>query len=505
MSGVKITSSAAVGILVILALLSITVLLGGFQLLRGAFSPTADPPTPPSPTASPVAEDPYIPAGANVSILPLAEQVDIEPGQTVVSITFDDGWDSQAVAAEQLNEHGLKGTFYVNSGNIGVPGYLTLDQLRAIAEEGHEIGGHTVTHPELDRMALDEAKRDICLDRNTLMGWGFNVRNFAYPFASSTPDVQRLVEECGYNTGRELGQLKSNFDCGNCPLGETIPPATPFLLGAPSQVTDQWTLDDLKDVVVDAQAEGGWVPLTFHKFCTPTCGEISATEEVMDEFLNWLADYTRSSNTVVLTVEEVIGGPMKPAADVPEVAAVGSGNLLTNAGLEEADPGPEQEARADLIIPKVPLCWDAESFGELRSEFSLVPGKDSATAMSLTVSDIGKGEAKLAVAKDLGACAPTVVPGETYTLETSYTSTAPVRFSVAYRLERGIWAYWTSSEFFQPAGEFTRATWTTPPIPDGATAISFGLALEEAGTVVTDDFAMATAPVETPVSPSPSP
>ena len=76
----------------------------------------------------------------------------------MVSITFDDGRASNAIAANMMTAHGLSGTFFVNSGNIGKPGYLSLPDVDAIALSGHEIGGHTVTHPDLNEFTPDEIR-----------------------------------------------------------------------------------------------------------------------------------------------------------------------------------------------------------------------------------------------------------------------------------------------------------------------------------------------------------
>ena len=51
----------------------------------------------------------------------------------------------------------------------------------AIAGMGHEIGGHSVTHPDLTTLPSDEAKRQICDDRVNLTNWGFRVTSLAYP------------------------------------------------------------------------------------------------------------------------------------------------------------------------------------------------------------------------------------------------------------------------------------------------------------------------------------
>ena len=49
-----------------------------------------------------------------------------------------------------------------------------------------------------------------------------------------------------------------------------------------------------------------------------------------------------------------------------------------------------------------------------------------------------------------------------------------------------------ASPKFEPATEFTLARWTLPPIPQGVTAISFGLNLTEDGELVTDDYSLIT-------------
>ncbi len=67
--------------------------------------------------------------------------------QTYVSLTFDDGRTSQQNAGAILAAHGVHGTFYIISGDLGTSNYfMTLDQVRALAAAGNEIGGHTL-HP----------------------------------------------------------------------------------------------------------------------------------------------------------------------------------------------------------------------------------------------------------------------------------------------------------------------------------------------------------------------
>nr|WP_307859366.1 polysaccharide deacetylase family protein [Arthrobacter sunyaminii] len=55
------------------------------------------------------------------------------PGQTVVSLTFDDGVSGAARAAEILNAVDMKGTVYMNSGLLDETGFMALRQAKGVA------------------------------------------------------------------------------------------------------------------------------------------------------------------------------------------------------------------------------------------------------------------------------------------------------------------------------------------------------------------------------------
>ncbi|BAS13620.1 polysaccharide deacetylase [Arthrobacter sp. Hiyo8] len=59
-----------------------------------------------------------------------------------------------------------------------------------------------------------------------------------------------------------------------------------------------------------------------------------------------------------------------------------------------------------------------------------------------------------------------------------------------YRDASNNWVYWTSGPWLNTATTYTQASFTTPALPAGATAISFGLSLFSNGSVTTDDYAM---------------
>jgi len=423
-------------------------------------------------------------AGAGVQGMPSSSAVAAPAVQTVVSLTFDDGTSDQRIAAPIMQELGMRGTFFVPSGFIGSPGYLTRDDLSRLAAAGHEIGGHTVLHPDLGTLPGEELRRQICNDRATLLGWGFQVSSFAYPFAVSTPEAEAVVKECGYNSGRMLGDIRSRFGCEECYYAAVIPPRDPYYTEAYDMVDSTWTIDDLKNAVVNAENAvideekvPGWLQLTFHDFCIVECSSTATPLSMFTEFLRWLQPRATTNNTVVKTVAEVIGGPVQPAVvePLPNPPAPGA-NGIVNPGLEE------------LGGTGLPYCWGPATYGDLEADFTLSPGRTGAVASALTVSRHKEGDAKLVPQLDLGACAPTVIPGHRYFLHTWYTSTTVTQYSVYLRNSQGVWDYWLSSPWYEASSDWASAEWVLPPIPEGSTGISFGLALFENGSLTTDDY-----------------
>ena len=404
---------------------------------------------------------------------------------TIVSMTFDDANADQMPAAQYMASKGMKGTFFLVSGFIGFPGYMTLANVQSLVAAGHEIAGHTISHPDLATLSTDEATRQICNDRVNWANWGIPVANFAYPFASSTTAVETAVQGCGENSARGLGDLKTRFSCPNCAVGETVPPADPYYTQAPDEVESTWTLADLEKSVTQAEAKnnGGWVQLTFHHICvTPTgCVAPSVSTTIFNQFVDWLAPRAASKGTVVKTVGAVIGGTTKPAVPGPVVPPAAPGvNAIQNPSMETFDPN-----------TGLPACYLAGGYGTNTPSWAVTTDAHTGTnAVQLTMTNYSSGDAKLVPSLDLGQCAPTVTPGTTYTIGEWYKSTAVTQFALYYRTANGLWNYWTSSPWFAAATAYTQATWVTPPVPANATALSFGLNLFNNGTLTTDDLSM---------------
>lgn len=72
-----------------------------------------------------------------------------------VLLTFDDGGASADFIAGSLERFGWRGHFFVTTGFVGTPTFLSRQQIRSMHQRGHVIGSHSQSHPP--RMAASPA------------------------------------------------------------------------------------------------------------------------------------------------------------------------------------------------------------------------------------------------------------------------------------------------------------------------------------------------------------
>jgi len=416
-------------------------------------------------------------------IIPAGPGIASPAAPLAVTFTFDDGWADQLVGRQLLEQHGMVGTFYINSAFIGQPGYMTRAELDALAAAGHEVGGHTATHQDLATLSADEQNRQICQDRNTLLSWGYQVTSLAYPFSSFLPATEPIAQQCGYNSARAVGDLRSPESCGDCDPAETVPPADPYAIRTPDDIQVNTTLAQLQNLVVAAETTGGWLPFNLHHVCSSGCPAESISPTVLEQFLAWLQPRT-AVGTTVKTVHQVLGGavhaPVTPAAPLPPGDP--GVNTVRNPSLETANP-------ADASLPD---CWSSAGYGTNTAVHSRVTDAHSGGfAAQIQVTAHTDGDAKLVPRFDLGQCSSQVAAGRTYEVSAWYKSTVPVFFTLYQRDALGRWSYWTQSPPLAAQSGWTRAAWVTPAPPAAAVAASFGLTIDRVGTLTTDDYGFA--------------
>ena len=83
-----------------------------------------------------------------------------ETNEKVVALTFDDGpWGEEYTTQvlKTLEEHDVKGTFFLNGSGIQQNMQSAIDLVNA----GHQIGNHSHSHKRMIFMALDEVREEV--------------------------------------------------------------------------------------------------------------------------------------------------------------------------------------------------------------------------------------------------------------------------------------------------------------------------------------------------------
>lgn len=119
-----------------------------------------------------------------------------------VALTFDDGYmDAYTTALPLLQRHGFVATFYIVSGFVGQPGYMGWAELRALRDAGMEIGAHSVTHPDLTSLGLEELRAQVGQSGATIAAEiGQPVVSFCYPGGRFSDTVVAVTREAGYSS-----------------------------------------------------------------------------------------------------------------------------------------------------------------------------------------------------------------------------------------------------------------------------------------------------------------
>lgn len=187
--------------------------------------------------------------------------------RAAISLTFDDARRSQLDRGiPVLDRYGVKATFYVSFGNLNA----RLEDWQRTADNGHEIGNHSVSHPcsgnftfarsdPLEEYDLDRMERDI-LQANDEIERLLDVRPQTYAY----PCGQKFVGR-GKSVRSYVPLVAKHFLAGRGFGDETHNSPT---VGDPAQAMgidfDRATLEQVEGHIAGTVRDGGWLILVGH-------------------------------------------------------------------------------------------------------------------------------------------------------------------------------------------------------------------------------------------------
>ena len=119
-----------------------------------------------------------------------------------IILSFDDGYeDNYRVILPMLEERGMKAVFYVVTNDIGLPGYMTWDNLFDMERRGMEIGSHTANHIPLTELPPEKQRDELRLSKLMLEWKGMKtIYSFSYPNGAYDAGIVAMLQEEEYLT-----------------------------------------------------------------------------------------------------------------------------------------------------------------------------------------------------------------------------------------------------------------------------------------------------------------
>ncbi|WP_409342539.1 polysaccharide deacetylase family protein [Paenibacillus sp. MBLB4367] len=119
-----------------------------------------------------------------------------------LTLSYDDGRVADRTLIGILNRFGIRGTFHLNSGLLGKPGYVEASEVKRLYE-GHEVSAHTVHHPFLDQSPKDRVAAEILQDRLQLEKLvEYPVKGLSYPHGAWNRQVTDMLPSLGVEYAR---------------------------------------------------------------------------------------------------------------------------------------------------------------------------------------------------------------------------------------------------------------------------------------------------------------
>lgn len=200
-----------------------------------------------------------------------------ENKKSAVSLTSDDGWNSQLLQAAILDARGIKGTFYLTALGMGRTRVTAhAEQWAMVHRSGHEVGNHSFSHWS-DQILATKTKRDVAADVGSMEAWLLhNVygkvpvdHTYAYPQGNGMMGAKESIgsRQAG---ACEYENILSTMVTGARTLGSGENPPEAIarrrfnISGIPIDGDDATAFNRAKKAIDNGIAKGTWTVAVFH-------------------------------------------------------------------------------------------------------------------------------------------------------------------------------------------------------------------------------------------------
>ncbi|MFT5511106.1 MAG: peptidoglycan/xylan/chitin deacetylase (PgdA/CDA1 family) [Hyphomicrobiaceae bacterium] len=215
--------------------------------------------------------------------------------RAIVTFSFDDiSRNAATVGAKILEDEDARGTFFVAGGLMGKQfgpwQFAELPEIVALHTAGHEVGSHTLSHPDcqlLSRAGLrDETAKNAAILEAAMPG--LKLASFAYPYGSVGCWQKRMMmQEFACSRGTHPDINAKHFDIGQL---------------------NSFTLNDertpvarIAKLIEQTKAASGWLMFHTHDVC-----EAPTPEDVSPALLRAALELARAADCQILPIRDAM-------------------------------------------------------------------------------------------------------------------------------------------------------------------------------------------------------
>lgn len=221
----------------------------------------------------------------------------------IISFISDDGYsENKDWYVPILDEFGVKSTFAIITNSVGNTGFMTKEEVLQLHNEGHDIAGHTHTHPMLGNQTPETVREELYKNSTILRSWrsDLKARMFVAPYGSTNVDVD--AEIANYYDADFISNItQAEVNNGG---GMNLPPLNRYRIrrlsfDASQPDISRYTI--LTQAVDNLLISGGWLVLTIH----PHYDEYTQPNSVdRQQELRDLLTYIQTNNIQILTAQQ---------------------------------------------------------------------------------------------------------------------------------------------------------------------------------------------------------
>lgn len=170
-----------------------------------------------------------------------------------ISLTFDDAWRSVYTnALPLLNKYNFKSTQYLLTEVTTWSGYMDELMMRAFYTQNHEIGSHTVSHPDLTTLPVPQITTELVNSKNWLQTRFGPVTSFASPYGAYNNTT--INEIAKYYTSHRTVDEGYNTKVGFNPLKLKV-----------QNIVQTTTTQEITAWIQESKKQNAWLILVYHQ------------------------------------------------------------------------------------------------------------------------------------------------------------------------------------------------------------------------------------------------